>query len=62
MKELSLHVLDIVQNSIVAGADEIRIDIEEVLEGTSVSEPGVLKFVREMIGENLAVMNTGKNI
>ncbi len=62
MKELALHVLDIVQNSIAAGVDEIRIDIEEVLEETSVSEPGVLKFVREMIGENLAVMNTGKNI
>ncbi|MFP4556291.1 MAG: ATP-binding protein [Bacteroidales bacterium] len=29
MKELSLHILDIVQNSIVAGASSIEIDIDE---------------------------------
>lgn len=37
-------------------------EIEEVLEGTPVSEPGVLQFIREMIDENLVETNTGKNI
>lgn len=37
-------------------------EIKEVLEGTPVSEPGVLQFIREMIDENLVEINTGKNI
>ncbi len=33
MKEISLHVLDIVQNSITAGATEIRVEVDEQVSG-----------------------------
>ncbi|MGI6706505.1 MAG: ATP-binding protein, partial [Clostridia bacterium] len=37
MKEISLHILDIIQNSIAAEADKITVSIEEMTDRDSLS-------------------------
>ena len=75
MRDIALHILDIAQNSVSAGATLVNIEVlekagndrlilsvsdngpgmdNEVLEGVPLSEPAVIRYMKEMIEENLA--------
>ena len=58
MKELSLHLLDIAQNSIAAGARHVDLGVEEIWTGHCTGKPA-FDLLTPILGSRLHYLATG---